>query len=516
MTHLRISRSENSQTSRPAARYEERVALDPDACYDALRARDARFDGVFFVGVSTTGIYCRPICPARTPGRDALHVLPRRRRGRARRLPRVLPLPARARARQCAASMRSPRLVAPRAARIASGALNEARSTTRGAARRVRAPPAARDGARARRVAGRARADAPARAREAAAAGHGAVADRDRVRGRLRQRAPVQRACSPTRWAAPPSVLRAHPCRSDADAALDAAPRSTARRTTGTTLLAFLAARAIPGVEVVDGDSYRRAVVIGRRSGRRDRGQRDPRTRRALCSRSRSSLVPVLMPLVARVRRLFDLDARPRRDRARARPRSACSRRWIARAPRPARARRVRRLRGRDPARARPAGLGRRRRPRSPAGSSARFGAHDRRRRDGLDRTFPTRASAWLRRPTAIGEADRHARGRARRDHRSSRARSRAGASTRSAARDLERTRRRDRRSSAASGRGPRTTSRCARCTCPTRFRRRPGVEAGARCEGARRPRPAPRLATVARVRRDAPVLVGLIGSKGG
>ncbi|MBA3546167.1 MAG: methylphosphotriester-DNA--protein-cysteine methyltransferase family protein, partial [Nannocystis sp.] len=44
--------------------------LDPDACHAALIARDARFDGLFFVGVATTGIYCRPICPARTPGRD--------------------------------------------------------------------------------------------------------------------------------------------------------------------------------------------------------------------------------------------------------------------------------------------------------------------------------------------------------------------------------------------------------------------------------------------------------------
>jgi len=35
--------------------------------YAALSARDARFDGVFFVGVTSTGIYCRPICPARTP-----------------------------------------------------------------------------------------------------------------------------------------------------------------------------------------------------------------------------------------------------------------------------------------------------------------------------------------------------------------------------------------------------------------------------------------------------------------
>src|SRR5581483_6002916 len=35
--------------------------------YKALAARDPRFDGVFFVGVASTGIYCRPICPARTP-----------------------------------------------------------------------------------------------------------------------------------------------------------------------------------------------------------------------------------------------------------------------------------------------------------------------------------------------------------------------------------------------------------------------------------------------------------------
>ncbi len=46
------------------------MTIDDDVCYRALTARDARFDGLFFVGVRTTGIYCRPICPARTPGRD--------------------------------------------------------------------------------------------------------------------------------------------------------------------------------------------------------------------------------------------------------------------------------------------------------------------------------------------------------------------------------------------------------------------------------------------------------------
>lgn len=40
---------------------------DPESCYQALCARDSRFDGRIFVGVTTTGIYCRPVCPARTP-----------------------------------------------------------------------------------------------------------------------------------------------------------------------------------------------------------------------------------------------------------------------------------------------------------------------------------------------------------------------------------------------------------------------------------------------------------------
>src|SRR6201981_1145901 len=41
--------------------------LDHGACYRAICLRDPRFDGRIFTGVKTTGIYCRPICPARTP-----------------------------------------------------------------------------------------------------------------------------------------------------------------------------------------------------------------------------------------------------------------------------------------------------------------------------------------------------------------------------------------------------------------------------------------------------------------
>ncbi|GAB1845894.1 hypothetical protein MyNCGM683_07200 [Achromobacter xylosoxidans] len=45
----------------------DRMNLDHDACYSAIRVRDARYDGRFFTAVKTTRIYCRPVCPARTP-----------------------------------------------------------------------------------------------------------------------------------------------------------------------------------------------------------------------------------------------------------------------------------------------------------------------------------------------------------------------------------------------------------------------------------------------------------------
>jgi AraC family transcriptional regulator of adaptative response / DNA-3-methyladenine glycosylase II len=52
------------------------MELDPSACYRALVTRDARFDGRVFVGVRTTGIYCRPICPARTPKQENVRFFP--------------------------------------------------------------------------------------------------------------------------------------------------------------------------------------------------------------------------------------------------------------------------------------------------------------------------------------------------------------------------------------------------------------------------------------------------------
>lgn len=50
--------------------HSDTAALQPDACYLALKARDARFDGRFFIGVTSTGIYCRPVCRVRVPKRE--------------------------------------------------------------------------------------------------------------------------------------------------------------------------------------------------------------------------------------------------------------------------------------------------------------------------------------------------------------------------------------------------------------------------------------------------------------
>src|SRR5690349_20124690 len=57
-------------------RLNQEVMLDFDTCYRAGVARDPRLDGRFFTGVTSTGIYCRPVCPARTPARRNMRFFP--------------------------------------------------------------------------------------------------------------------------------------------------------------------------------------------------------------------------------------------------------------------------------------------------------------------------------------------------------------------------------------------------------------------------------------------------------
>lgn len=68
--------SENRETADVPGAISSDMDLDHDACCRALATRDARFDGRLFVGVKTTGIYCRPICPARTPKRENVVFFP--------------------------------------------------------------------------------------------------------------------------------------------------------------------------------------------------------------------------------------------------------------------------------------------------------------------------------------------------------------------------------------------------------------------------------------------------------
>ncbi len=48
----------------------QELTASVDACYAAMKARDARFDGCFFTGVTSTGIYCRPVCSVKAPKRE--------------------------------------------------------------------------------------------------------------------------------------------------------------------------------------------------------------------------------------------------------------------------------------------------------------------------------------------------------------------------------------------------------------------------------------------------------------
>lgn len=281
--------------------------LSSDAAYDALLARDPRFDGVFFVGVATTGIYCRPICPARTPGRarctfysspaEAEHA---GFRACFRCRPELAPGHAEVDAVD--------RLVHAAAQRINEGALNDgsvdALASELGVtARHLRRAVEARLGvspvelAQTRRLALAKQllhdTSLPL-AQIAFAAGFGSVRRFN--------------ALFSARMGSNPSDIRRTLPKADGAGAialrLDYRPPLDYAQ-----MLGFLALRAIPGVEAVDGDTYRRTVHVGKAIGTIE--VRPLAKRNALELVLAPALLPVAMQVVARVRRVFDLDARP-------------------------------------------------------------------------------------------------------------------------------------------------------------------------------------------------------------
>jgi AraC family transcriptional regulator of adaptative response / DNA-3-methyladenine glycosylase II len=68
--------SENGERAVRRAPIIDPMTLDSAICYRALRSRDARFDGRFFVAVSSTRIYCRPVCTVKPPRRENCRFYP--------------------------------------------------------------------------------------------------------------------------------------------------------------------------------------------------------------------------------------------------------------------------------------------------------------------------------------------------------------------------------------------------------------------------------------------------------
>ena len=309
--------------------------MSDDARYAAIVARDRRFDGVFFVGVSTTGIYCRPICPVRTPGRPrctfyatAAQAEHAGYRACFRCRPELAPGHAVVDAVDT--------LVATATRRIAEGALNDesiddlardlgvtGRHLRRAIESRLGVSPIELAQTRRLALAKQLLQDTQLPITEIAfAAGFRSVRRFNASFVQRMRSAPtsVRRHASPL--VGKPGDRGARGI-TEGDAPYDRValrldyrpPYDWAR------MLGFLAPRAIPGVERIADGAYNRVVHLGDAIG--ELTVRHATKRDALELEVTPSLLPVLMPLVARVRRMFDLDARPdlidaalRRDRS--------------------------------------------------------------------------------------------------------------------------------------------------------------------------------------------------------
>ena len=287
------------------------MSLDRQRCYRALRARDARFDGVFFNAVKTTGIYCRPICPARTPMLERCTFFPSAAaaeragyRGCLQCRPELAPN---------ARLEGAPSFVQAALARIEAGYLNEGGHDLQGLAREVGVTAAELDGAL--------EAARGATALELAETQRIALAKRLLTDTKLSIRDVAElsgfassrrlQATFRARLGRPATELRR------TAAALASDPKTLRLRLDyrppfdHATVFGFLGVRAMPGLERVDGPAYRRSIRIGERSGWLQ-VEPDPK-RNALVATIPVSLGDRILPLVAAARELFDLDARPDR-----------------------------------------------------------------------------------------------------------------------------------------------------------------------------------------------------------
>jgi AraC family transcriptional regulator of adaptative response / DNA-3-methyladenine glycosylase II len=284
------------------------MQLTADICQRALRARDARFDGIFFVGITTTGIYCRPVCPSRS-------AIPTRRRffesaaeaehAGFRPCLRCRPELAPGRAAMDAV----PRLAQAAALRIAAGALNghslgclarelgvSERHVRRALEREIGVSPIALAQTHRLLLAKRLLADTDLPVtRIAFASGFQSLR---RFNAAFREH-----------YRLSPSALRPRPVRPPPETELVRLTLAYRAPLAWNPLLAFLERGALPGVEVVQAGGYGRSVRLDGSTGVVF-VTADPEHAHLRVDLS-PSLLRVLMPLLIRLRHLFDLDAEP-------------------------------------------------------------------------------------------------------------------------------------------------------------------------------------------------------------
>ncbi len=276
---------------------------DHAVCYRALSTRDARFDGRLFVGVTSTGVYCRPICPARTPKPENCRFFPSAAAAQEagfrpclRCRPEISP--------DAAAWRGTFNTVSRALALIAEGALDSGEAGIEAFAERLGmgerqlrrlfdqhlgAPPIVV--AQTRRVlfAKQLIAETSLSMIEIAqASGFGSVRRFNDTIRKLYRRTP--RELRGKRRVVPSAVRLRLGYRPPYD--WDA-------------MLSFLAARAIAGVELIENNRYCRSIAVGDAVGSIEVA---PGVN-CLTATIRFSHVRALLSIVGRVRRLFDLDA---------------------------------------------------------------------------------------------------------------------------------------------------------------------------------------------------------------
>lgn len=276
--------------------------LDADICHAACDAKDRRFDGRFYIGVTSTGIYCRCICPARTPKRQNRTFWPSAAAAEAAGFrPCLLCRPERA---PGLAPIDAPaRLAAAAYARIEAGALEEqgleALADELGVtSRHLRRVMNAQFGASPIDIAQTGRLLAARRLLNETALPITEIAFASGFRSLRRFNATMK-----DRYGAPPSQMRGRKAIQRGETfTVSLSPRGDYNIKP---ILDFLRMRALPGVEIGTATTYARVLKWGGTLGWIEIGMGP----KGLMLTLSENLAPHLRPLVANVRGAFDLDA---------------------------------------------------------------------------------------------------------------------------------------------------------------------------------------------------------------